>query len=210
MLSVELLNQAGAKVGKLNLNEEIFGIEPNQQVVYDVVNAQRAALRQGTHSTLTRHEVRGGGKKPWRQKGTGRARQGSINAPQWRHGGIAFGPKPRSYEVKVNRKVRRLALKSALSYKVGNQLFTAVDTLKFEEIKTKNFTQFLTNVNLDSKKTMVIVNDDEFSAELALSARNLPNVFVSPATHASVLDILAYERLVLTEAAVKYFEEVLA
>ena len=107
MLSVELLNQAGSKVGKLNLNEEIFGIEPNQQVIYDVVNAQRAAQRQGTHSTLTRHEVRGGGKKPWRQKGTGRARQGSINAPQWRHGGIAFGPKPRSYEVKVNRKVRR-------------------------------------------------------------------------------------------------------
>ena len=170
MLKVTLLNQTGAKVKDLNLNEEIFGIEPNQQVIYDVVNAQRAAMRQGTADTLNRSEVRGGGRKPWKQKGTGHARQGSINAPQWRHGGVAFGPTPRSYEVKVNRKVRQLGLKSALSFKAANNLLTVIDDVKFDSIKTKNVTEFLKNIKVEGK-TMVIVS--ELTAEVCLSARNL-------------------------------------
>ena len=150
MLKIALLNQTGEKVKDLQLNEEIFGIEPNQQVVYDVVNAQRAAMRQGTHDTLNRTEVRGGGRKPWKQKGTGHARQGSINAPQWRHGGIVFGPTPRSYAVKVNAKVRQLGLKSALSYHVKNNTLTVLDDVKFDSIKTKNFTDFLSNIKAES------------------------------------------------------------
>lgn len=204
---MELLNQSGAKIKDINLNEEIFGIEPNQQVIYDVVNAQRAAMRQGTHDTLNRTEVSGGGKKPWAQKGTGRARQGSIRAPQWRGGGTVFGPTPRSYAVKVNKKVRQLGLKSALSYKARENKLTVIDDLKFDSVKTKNFVEFLKNIKVEGK-AMVIVTD--LTAEVVLSARNLPNVFVCPADHASVFDILCYDKLVMTEAAVKYFEEVLA
>ncbi len=207
MVKVELLNQTGSKVKDLSLNEEIFGIEPNQQVVYDVVNAQRAAMRHGTHDTKNRSEVRGGGKKPWRQKGTGHARQGSINAPQWRHGGIVFGPTPRSYEVKVNQKVRQLGLKSALSFHTSNNTLTVVDDIKFESIKTKNFAEFLNNIKV-SGKVLVVVS--ELTAEVALSARNFANVFVTTADQASVFDILAFKNLVLTEGAVKYFEEALA
>lgn len=204
---MELLNQSGEKIKDIKLNEEIFGIEPNQQVIYDVVNAQRAAMRQGTHDTLNRTEVSGGGKKPWAQKGTGRARQGSIRAPQWRGGGTVFGPTPRSYAVKVNKKVRQLGLKSALSYKARENKLTVIDDLKFDSVKTKNFVEFLNNIKVEGK-TMVIVTD--LTAEVVLSARNLPNVFVCPADHASVFDILCYDKLVMTEAAVKYFEEVLA
>ena len=193
MLSIALLNQAGETLKTVELNEEVFGIEPNQQVIYDVVNAQRAAMRQGTHDTLNRTEVRGGGKKPWSQKGTGRARQGSIRAPQWRGGGTVFGPTPRSYAVKVNKKVRQLGLKSALSYKVKENKLTLIE--------------FLKNIKVEGK-VMVIVS--ELTEEVVLSARNLPNVFVSPADHASVFDILCYDKLVMTESAAKYFEEVLA
>ena len=207
MPTIALLNQSGEKVRDIILNDEIFGIEPNQQVIYDVVNAQRAAMRQGTHDTLNRTEVRGGGKKPWAQKGTGRARQGSIRAPQWRGGGIVFGPTPRSYAVKVNKKVRRLGLKSALSYKVKENKFTLVEDVKFDTIKTKNFIQFLNDIKVEGK-VMVIVS--ELTAEVVLSARNLPNVFVCPAEHASVFDILCYDKLVMTADAAKYFEEVLA
>jgi large subunit ribosomal protein L4 len=206
-MNVNVLNQTGKKVKDLALNEEIFGIEPNQQVVYDVVNAQRAAMRQGTHDTLNRTEVRGGGKKPWKQKGTGRARQGSINAPQWRHGGVVFGPTPRSYEVKVNKKVRQLGLKSALSFKALNNKLTALDGLKFDSIKTKNFNEFLNNIKVEGK-TLVIVKD--LTTEVCLSARNLANVYVAPCDHVSVLDILSYDNLVMTTDAIKYFEEVLA
>ncbi len=207
MSTVKVLNQEGSIVKDLELNDEIFGVEANMQVVYDVVNAERAAMRQGTHDTLNRSEVRGGGRKPWKQKGTGHARQGSINAPQWRHGGVAFGPTPRSYEVKVNRKVRQLGLKSALSFKVANNLLTVVEDIKFDSIKTKNVSDFLKDIKVEGK-TMVIVTD--LTAEVCLSARNLANVFVCPADHASVFDILSYKNLVMTEAAVKYFEEVLA
>lgn len=204
---MELLNQSGEKIKDVALNADIFAIEPNQQVIYDVVNAQRAAMRQGTHDTLNRTEVRGGGKKPWAQKGTGRARQGSTRAPQWRGGGTVFGPTPRSYAVKVNKKVRQLGLKSALSYKVQENKFTLIDDVKFDSIKTKNFVKFLNDIKVEGK-VMVIVTD--LTAEVVLSARNLPNVFVCPADHASVFDILCYDKLVMTEAAVKYFEEVLA
>ena len=164
-------------------------------------------MRQGTHDTLNRTEVRGGGKKPWSQKGTGRARQGSIRAPQWRGGGTVFGPTPRSYAVKVNKKVRQLGLKSALSYKVQENKFTLIDDLKFESIKTKNFIEFLNNIKVEGK-VMVIVSD--LTEEVVLSARNLPNVFVCPADHSSVYDILCYDKLVMTESAKQYFEEVLA
>lgn len=206
MPTIALLNQAGKKVKDITLSDEIFGIEPNQQVIYDVVNAQRAAMRQGTHDVKTRHEVSGGGRKPWRQKGTGRARQGSIRAPQWRGGGQAFGPTPRKYDVKVNRKVRQLGLKSALSYKVLNEKMIAVDSIKFDAIKTKDFIQFLDNINANAK-TLVLVS--ELDANTALSARNLCNVFVCPAEHTSVYDILCYDKLVMTSDAISYFEEVL-
>lgn len=206
MPTIALLNQAGKKVKDLTLSEEIFGIEPNQQVVYDVVNAQRAAMRQGTHDVKTRTEVSGGGRKPWRQKGTGRARQGSIRAPQWRGGGQAFGPTPRKYDVKVNKKVRQLGLKSALSYKVQNDKLVAVDAIKFDTIKTKDFVEFLNNINANGK-TLVLVN--ELDANTALSARNLQTVFVCPVEHASVYDILVYDKLVLTSDVISYYEEAL-
>jgi large subunit ribosomal protein L4 len=206
MPSVALLNQSGEKVKNLKLTD-VFATPFNQQVIYDVVNAQRAAMRQGTHDTKNRSEVRGGGKKPWRQKGTGHARQGSINAPQWRHGGIVFGPTPRSYEVKVNKKVRQIGLKSALSFHAANNTLTLVDDIKFDTIKTKNFGKFLEDIKV-SGKTLVVVS--ELTAEVALSARNFANVFVTTADQASVFDILAFKNLVLTEGAVKYYEEALA
>jgi len=139
MPSVVVLNQSGAEVGKLRLSKEVFSYEPNMQVVYDVVNAERAAMRQGTHQTKGRSEVSGGGKKPWRQKGTGRARQGSIRAPQWRGGGIVFGPKPRSYSVKVNKKVVKVAVKSLLSDRLKNNKIVVVDQFALEDFKNKNF-----------------------------------------------------------------------
>lgn len=206
MPTIALLNQAGKKVKDITLSEEIFGIEPNQQVIYDVVNAQRAAMCQGTHDTLVRHEVSGGGKKPWRQKGTGRARQGSIRAPQWRGGGTVFGPHPRKYDVKVNKKVRQLGLKSALSYKVLNNKLVAVESIKFDAIKTKDFIAFLNNINANGK-TLVLVK--ELDANTALSARNLQTVFVNTAEHSSVYDILNYDKLVVTSDAISYFEEAL-
>jgi len=206
MPKIALLNQAGKKVKDLTLSDEIFGIEPNQQVIYDVVNAQRAAMRQGTHDVKTRTEVSGGGRKPWRQKGTGRARQGSIRAPQWRGGGQAFGPTPRKYDVKVNKKVRQLGLKSALSYKVLNGKMVAVEAIKFDSIKTKNFVEFLNNIDANAK-TLVLVN--ELDANTVLSARNLNSVFVNSVEHTSVYEILCYDKLVMTSDAISYVEEAL-
>ncbi len=205
MPTVALLNQAGKKVKDLELSSEIFGIEPNQQVIYDVVNAQRAAMRQGTHKTKTRTEVRGGGRKPWAQKGTGRARQGSIRAPQWRGGGIAFGPTPRDYSVKVNRKVKQLALRSALSYKVLNNKLVAVEAIALEQVKTKDFLQVIENLNLTGKKTLFVL--PEVTENVEKSSRNIPNVSVNVQNHVSVFDILKYDQVVLAEASVKYFEE---
>ena len=206
MPSVVVLNQLGAEVGKINLKNEVFGIEPNMQVVYDVVNAERAGKRQGTHDTKGRSEVSGGGKKPWRQKGTGRARIGSTRAPQWVGGGTVFGPTPRSYAFKLNRKVKQLGLKSVLSYKVQNEKLVAVEAIKFEEAKTKNFLSFLANIQVEGK-AIVVCSPEELTAEAVLSARNIPGVFLTPVNNASVYEILCYDKLVVTEGAVKYYEE---
>ena len=157
MPTVALLNQEGVELKQITLSDSVFGIEPNQQVIYDVVNAQRAALRQGTHDTKNRTEGRGGGRKPWKQKGTGRARQGSIRATQWRGGGTVFGPTPRSYEVKVNRKVRQLGLKSALSYKLQSNDLVVLDKLELNEVKTKGFVKVLNALNLNDVKSLFVL-----------------------------------------------------
>lgn len=206
MPTIALLNQSGEKVKKLKLNDEIFGIEPNTQVIYDVVNSQRAAMRQGTHDTKGRSEVRGGGRKPWRQKGTGRARQGSIRAPQWRGGGVVFGPTPRSYAFKLNKKVKQLGLKSVLSYKVKENKMVAVDAIKFEEIKTKNFLKFLSDIKVEGK-AIVVCSPEELTVEAVMSARNIPGVFLTPVNNASVYEILCYDKMVVTAGAVAYYEE---
>jgi large subunit ribosomal protein L4 len=206
MPTIALLNQSGEKVRDIILNDEIFGIEPNQQVIYDVVNCQRAAMRQGTHDVKGRSEVRGGGKKPWRQKGTGRARIGSTRAPQWRGGGVAFGPTPRSYAFKLNRKVKQLGLKSVLSYKVQEEKFIDVETVKFEEAKTKNFLSFLANIKAEGK-AIVVCSQEELTTEAVLSARNIPGVFLTPVNNASVYEILCYDKMIVTEGAIKYYEE---
>ena len=208
MPTVALLNQTGAKVKDITLADAVFGIEPNQQVLYDVINAQRAALRQGTADTKERSEVRGGGRKPYRQKGTGRARQGSIRAAQWVGGGTVFGPTPRDYSVKVNRKVRRLGLRSVLSAKVLRNELTVVDKIEIQDAKTKLFAKVLDDLKVSEKKTLVVVGSvDE---KIALASRNIKNAYLTTADHASVLDIASYKNLVLTLDAVKYFEEGLA
>ncbi|MDE7385263.1 MAG: 50S ribosomal protein L4 [Anaeroplasmataceae bacterium] len=206
MPTIALLNQSGEKVKNIKLSDEIFGIEPNRQVVYDVVNCQRAAMRQGTHDTKGRSEVRGGGRKPWRQKGTGRARQGSIRAPQWRGGGTVFGPTPRSYAFKLNKKVKQLGLKSVLSYKVKETKFVAVDAIKFEEAKTKNFLKFLSDIKVEGK-AIVVCTRDELTEQAILSARNVPGVFLTPVDNASVYEILCYDKMVVTAGAIAYYEE---
>ena len=208
MPTVALLNQTGAKIKDLKLADAVFGIEPNQQVLFDVVNAQRAALRQGTADTKERSEVTGGGRKPYRQKGTGRARQGSIRAAQWVGGGTVFGPTPRDYSVKVNRKVRRLGLRSVLSAKVLRNELTVVDKIEIQDAKTKLFAKVLDDLKVSEKKTLVVVGSvDE---KIALASRNIKNAYLTTAEHASVLDIASYKNLVLTLDAVKYFEEGLA
>ena len=169
MLNIALFNQNGEKLNDLELNENVFGIEPNNQAIFDVVLLQRASLRQGTHKVKNRHEVSGGGKKPWRQKGTGRARQGSIRAPQWRGGGIVFGPTPRSYDFKINKKVKNLALRSVLSQKVIDQELVALDNLAFDTIKTKNVVNFLGNFE-NPRKTLIVVDTLEENLQLIANA----------------------------------------
>ena len=216
MPTIALLDQTGKKLKDIELSANVFGIENvNNQVVYDVVNAQRAAMRQGTHDTKGRSEVRGGGKKPWRQKGTGRARQGSIRAPQWVGGGTVFGPTPRSYAFKLNKKVKRLALKNVLSYKVKENTLFAVDSIKFDEAKTKNFIKFLSDIKVEGKTAVVLspeeldCNKDAKATNIYLSGRNIDTVIVKPANDASVYELLCYKNLVLTEAAIQYYEEAL-
>lgn len=206
MPTVTLYNQAGNNVGELTLNESIFGIEPSQQALYDVVKAQRAAMRQGTHKVKTRSEVRGGGRKPWRQKGTGRARQGSIRSPQWVGGGIVFGPTPRDYRVKVNRKVRRLALKSALSLKVVNQKFYVLDQLTLESAKTKAMVEVLKNLSLEGKVMLVL---PELNDTILLAARNIPGVTVTTVEQASVYELMSTRTIITTQDGIKKYEEVL-
>lgn len=207
MQKVNVLNQQGEKIEELALLETVFGIEPNHQVLFEVVNAQRAAMRQGTHNTKTRTEVRGGGKKPWRQKGTGRARHGSIRSPIWRGGGVTFGPKTRSYDVKLNRKVKKLAIKSALSQHLKNNTLVVLDNLVFEQPKTKLFAEMLNNLPVIGK-TLFVVNEHNENA--VLSASNLQAVLLEKADHVSVYDLLNCKTLVLTKDAVKYFEEALS
>ena len=192
------------KSTKIDLPEAIFGIEPNISVMHDVVKNHLANCRQGTQSALTRAEVSGGGRKPWRQKGTGRARQGSTRAPQWTHGGIVFAPKPRSYRYTLNKKVRRLALKSALSAKAAEGKVLVVDDLGMDEIKTKTFQQFLNAV--DSKKALVVTS----CPNVVKSARNIPGVVTSPANLINVYDILNANEFIVDKAALAVIEEVFA
>ena len=207
MKKVELLNLNGEKVKDFKLNENIFDITPNDKVLYDAIILARASLRQGTHKVKNRTEVAGGGRKPWRQKGTGRARQGSTRAPQWRGGGVVFGPTPRSYKFKLNRKVRRLALKSALSSKVQDNEFTAIDGISFEAPKTKQMVKVLENLN-SPVKTLIVV--DEITLNVEKSASNIPGVKLLDAKHVNVYDILKGDTLVLTKDAVAKIEEVYA
>ena len=206
MPKVALLNQTGKNIGDIELNDSVFAVEPNQQVVFDVVKAQRAAMRQGTHKTKTRAEVRGGGRKPWKQKGTGRARAGSTRSPIWVGGGITFGPSPRDYSVKVNRKVRRLALKSVLSSKVKEDKLKVLDKLSLESIQTKGMIEVLNNLNITGKIMIVLPENNE---TVALSAKNIPGVTVTTVNHASVYELMVFNTLVMTADAVKLYEEVL-
>ena len=207
MSTIKVLNMAGAEVGTVELNDAIFGIEPNQAVVHEVVKNHLANCRQGTQSALTRGEVSGGGKKPWRQKGTGHARQGSTRAPQWTHGGIVFAPKPRSYSYVLNKKVKRLAMKSALSAKAAAGEIIVIDSIKMDSIKTKDFRAFLNAVKADGKSLVVTPAKDEIVVK---SARNIPGVETSMANLINVYDILKAKYLVLDQNALAVIEEVFA
>ena len=206
MSTMKVLNMAGAEVGTVELNDAIFGIEPNQTVVHEVVKNHLANCRQGTQSALTRAEVSGGGRKPWRQKGTGHARQGSTRAPQWTHGGIVFAPKPRDYSYRVNRKLKRLALKSALSAKAASGDLLVVDNLALDAIKTKSIQAFLDAVS--AGKTIFIT--PEVNVNVYKSARNIPGVSTTTAKILSVYDIVNAEKLVIDQKALAIIEEVFA
>lgn len=205
-MKVQVYKQDGNKDSLLTLNEQIFNIEPNMQVLYDVVNAQRAAMRRGTADTKVRSEVQGGGRKPWRQKGTGRARHGSRRSPIWVGGGVTFGPTPRSYKVKVNKKVGRLAIKSALSLHLQKEQLLIVDKINVAEPKTKLFQDILHDLSINER---VLFVDAKFSVNALLAARNISHVSLENASHTSVLQLMSCSKLVLTVDAVKYFEEVL-
>ncbi|BBK27552.1 50S ribosomal protein L4 [Staphylococcus arlettae] len=206
MANYDVVKVDGTKSGSVELNDAVFAIEPNKDVLFEAITLQRASLRQGTHAVKNRSAVRGGGRKPWRQKGTGRARQGTIRAPQWRGGGIVFGPTPRSYAYKMPKKMRRLALRSALSYKVQENALTVVDAINFEAPKTKEFKTVL--ANLEQPKKVLVVTESE-DVNVALSARNIPGVQVSTAQGLNVLDLTSADSVVITEAAAKKVEEVL-
>ncbi|MHA3226440.1 50S ribosomal protein L4 [Globicatella sulfidifaciens] len=207
MPKVTLFKQDGSTAGEIELNEAVFGIEPNEGVMFDAVIMQRASLRQGTHAVKNRSAVRGGGRKPWRQKGTGRARQGSIRSPQWVGGGTVFGPTPRSYSYKLPRKVRRLALQSVLSQKVLDGKLIVVDSLQFDAPKTKEFKQFLNNINVDSKTLLVLEGEN---TNAYYSARNINTVKVIDDNNVNVLDVMNYDTVILTQAALSTVEEALA
>ncbi len=207
MPKVAMYDMRGAQVGEIDLSDSVFGIEPNKAVMYDFVKMQLANKRVGTASTKTRAEVRGGGKKPWRQKGTGRARVGSTRNPLWKGGGVVFGPKPRDYSYRLPRKVRRLAMKSALSSKVLDKQIIVVDELKFDEPKTKLMVQALQALQASPKTLLVTVNGD---INVIKSARNIPGVKPIGADAINVYDVLKYETLLITKDAVARVEEVYA
>ena len=207
MTSVNLYKQDGSQNGTIELNAAVFGVEPNQNAEFDAILRQRASLRQGTHAVKNRSAVSGGGKKPWRQKGTGRARQGSIRAPQFRGGGIVFGPTPRSYKYSLPRKVRQLAIKSALSQKVLDDSLVVVDSLNFGAPKTKDFAAALDNLKV-AEKALIVVTDDDKNA--ALSARNLANATVVTPAGVNILNVVDAQKVVITKSALSQVEEVLA
>ena len=207
MTSVALFKQDGSQNGTIELNADIFGIEPNENAEYEAILRQRASMRQGTHAVKNRSAVRGGGKKPWRQKGTGRARQGSIRAPQFRGGGSVFGPTPRSYNFNLPRKVRQLAIKSALSQKVADEKFVVVESINFDAPKTKEFAGVMNNLKV-SEKVLVVVSDEDKNA--ALSGRNLVNTTVVTPAGVNILNVVDSQKIVITKSALSQVEEVLA
>ncbi|CAM2886548.1 50S ribosomal protein L4 [Erysipelothrix tonsillarum] len=209
MPKLDILNLEGKSLRELELNEAVFGIEPNNQTIFEAVVMQQASLRQGTHKTKNRTEVRGGGRKPWRQKGTGRARQGSIRSPQWRGGGVVFGPTPRSYKYNLNRKVRRLALRSALSQKVMDSEMSIVENLTVANVKTKEFITVMDALKLN-KKTLFVVSAEENVDNAYLSMRNLSNTMMLDVQGLNVYDIVNCDQIVFTEKAAIEAGEVLA
>ena len=206
MAKVSVYNIEGKVVGDMELNDAVFGVEVNEHLVHMAVVSQLANNRQGTQSAKTRSDVRGGGRKPWRQKGTGHARQGSIRAPHWTGGGVVFAPKPRDYSFKMNKKEKNLALKSALTSRVAENKIIVLDSIKFEEIKTKNMVAVLDNLKVN--KALVVLNDND--QNVVLSARNIPNVKTASTNTINVYDILKYDQLIVTKDAVATIEEVYA
>ena len=206
MANVSVYNMEGKEVGTMELNDAVFGVEVNEHLVHAVVVAQLANKRQGTQKAKTRSEVSGGGRKPWRQKGTGHARQGSTRAPQWTGGGVVFAPTPRDYTIKLNKKERRLALKSVLTAKVQENKFIVLDELKFDEIKTKKFQAVLDNLKVN--KAMVVLNEND--KNVVMSAKNIPNVITAQTNTINVYDILKYNTMIVTKAAVETIQEVYA
>ena len=206
MANVKVFNMSGSEVGSIELNDSIFAVEVNTHVMHQAVVQYLANKRQGTQSALTRAEVRGGGRKPWRQKGTGRARQGSTRSPQWTGGGVVFAPKPRDYSFKLNKKVKRLALKSALTTKVNDGKFVVVEEINLPEMKTKEMVKVLNNLNVN--KSLVVLEDANEKAVVA--ARNIPTVKTASVSTINVYDILKYDSVVVTKAAVEKIEEVYA
>lgn len=204
-MAIKVIDQKGKSVGEVDLNKCIFEVEPNDSVVFETIIRQRAGKRQGTHATKNRSAVSGGGKKPWKQKGTGRARQGSIRAPQWRGGGTVFGPTPRSYKVDMPRKARRLAIKSVLSQKVADGNLIVLDQLTLATPKTKDLKAIFSAIKVSGK--VLVVSDDK---NVQLSGKNLPQVKVVPVNGLNVVDAVDYEKLLLTQDAIKRIEEVLA
>lgn len=205
MPKVDVYNLSGDKISKIELNEAVFGIEPHKQSMFDAIIMQRAALRQGTHKTKTRGEVRGGGRKPWRQKGTGRARQGSIRSPQWRGGGVVFGPTPRSYSMKMNKKAYHLALKSMYTTKLNDGNLIVVDAAELDAPKTKAMVTAFNTLN--AKKPLVITDSESYN--LSLSVRNIPKAATLMSSSVSVLDLAQAETVIVTVDAIKRIEEVL-
>jgi len=206
MATVSVYNMEGKEVGTMDLNDAVFGVEVNEHLVHMAVVAQLANKRQGTQKAKTRSEVSGGGRKPWRQKGTGHARQGSTRAPQWTGGGVVFAPTPRDYTIRLNKKEKRLALKSALTSRVQEKKLIVVDELKFDEIKTNNFKNVLDN--LKTTKALVVLNDND--KNVVMSARNIPDVKTALTNTINVFDILKYNTLIVTKDAVATIEEVYA
>ena len=208
MPKVVLYNQSGSQVGELESSNNVFGVEDNQQAIYDTVVAERAAMRQGTQKAKTRSEVSGGGRKPWRQKGTGRARQGSTRSPQWTHGGIALGPKPRSYRFSVNKKLRRLAMKSAMSVKVQDNNMIVLDAITMDEYKTKTIVNMLKAVEAEGKKALIVMPEN--NSFVVKSAANIPGVKTALVNTINVYDILNCDKFIVVKDAVAKIEEVYA